>query len=400
MRSRLARWFLCTTAVLALTASGLLVFRVEKQIAARSAALAAFDLGARDALRALGALGAAQQAYVAPGQGVAFWMPKVESLATTAEENVNQLRETAASAQGRQSLMEAAAAIADFRNIDKRARDYIRSSQSLMAADVVFTEGNETAANAGQLVERAGLAEHQAFDEFSAARRQVDLYALAGAAGFASLMLVLLAAPGRAREEDVIMAVGDGSDAQAEPVRLLAPGGGAGAAGDQPRTPPGALKAAADLCTDLGRARDHADLTGLLARAAEALEASGLIVWVGSASGGDLRPAIVHGYPPQTMARMPSIPRSADNAAAAAYRTAALQIVLARPGRSSGAVVAPLVGPDGCIGALTAEIKGGAETSDTVQALAAIFAAQLTSAVSSGAAAESAPMVETKAANS
>jgi len=398
MRSRLARWFVCTTAVLALTASGLLVFRTEQHIVAKSEALAAFDLDERDALRALGDLGAAQQAYVAPGQGVAFWMPKVESLTAAAEDHVNRLRETAASAEARQSLMEAAAAIADFRNIDKRARDYIRSSQSLMAADVIFTEGNETAANAGQLVERAGLAEHQAFDAFSVRQRQLGLYALAGAGGLAALALMLLTPLGRVREEDA--AAGERPDAAVEPERLLVAAAGVNAGADEPRVAHGTLKAAAELCTELGRARDQAELTALLARAAAALEASGLIVWVGSSSGGDLRPALVHGYPPQTMARMPAIPRAADNAAAAAYRTGALQIVLARPGRSSGAVVAPLVGPDGCIGALTAEISGGAETSDTVHALAAIFAAQLTSAVANGATAEARPIAETRAANS
>jgi hypothetical protein len=51
--------------------------------------------------------------------------------------------------------------------------------------------------------------------------------------------------------------------------------------------------------------------------------------------------------------------------------------VLSRPGRSSGAVVAPILSADGCIGALSAEIRGGGETSDSVQALAAIFAALL-----------------------
>ena len=55
---------------------------------------------------------------------------------------------------------------------------------------------------------------------------------------------------------------------------------------------------------------------------------------------------------------MSRILRSADNAAAAAYRTGQLQIVLARPGESNGAVVAPLLSADGCIGALSAEIRG------------------------------------------
>ena len=77
------------------------------------------------------------------------------------------------------------------------------------------------------------------------------------------------------------------------------------------------------------------------------------------------------------VARLPPLARSADNAAATAYRTGQLQIVLARPGSSNGAVVAPLLSADGCVGVISAEIRGGGETSEGVQALAAIFAAQL-----------------------
>jgi GAF domain-containing protein len=96
-----------------------------------------------------------------------------------------------------------------------------------------------------------------------------------------------------------------------------------------------------------------------------------------------LRPVLAHGYSPQTLARMPSVPRTANNAAAAAYRTSALQIVPSRPGASSAAVVAPLLSPEGCIGALTAEINGSGEASDAVQAFAEIFAAQLASVLAS-----------------
>jgi GAF domain-containing protein len=39
--------------------------------------------------------------------------------------------------------------------------------------------------------------------------------------------------------------------------------------------------------------------------------------------------------------------------------------------------VAPILTADGCIGALSAEIRSGGETSQSVQALASIFAAQL-----------------------
>jgi len=75
------------------------------------------------------------------------------------------------------------------------------------------------------------------------------------------------------------------------------------------------------------------------------------------------------------------VPRSANNAAAAAYRSGTLQIVLARPGSSPGALVAPLLSPDGCIGALSAEVAGGGEASDGIQALVTIFAAQLATVI-------------------
>ena len=54
-----------------------------------------------------------------------------------------------------------------------------------------------------------------------------------------------------------------------------------------------------------------------------------------------------------------------------------VQIVKSRPGAAQGAVVAPLLVADGCIGALTAEIRDRAEESATTRALAQILAAQL-----------------------
>jgi len=154
-----------------------------------------------------------------------------------------------------------------------------------------------------------------------------------------------------------------------------------------PRSQPH-LRAAAAICTDFARVRDVADLRNILARAADALDASGLVVWLGTTTGGNLRPVAAHGYPQQLLDRMPSIPKSADNAAAAAYRTGSMQIVLARPGGQSGALVAPLLAPEGCIGSLTAEIKSGGESSDAVQFLAAIFAAQLATVLAASAQAE------------
>ena len=137
------------------------------------------------------------------------------------------------------------------------------------------------------------------------------------------------------------------------------------------------LKAAADLATDFGRVLDLDDLSRLLGRLADIMDASGIIVWMGSAGGADLRASLAHGYSAQAVARMPGVPRSGNNAAASAYRTGALQIVLSRPGGPAGAIVAPILAANGCIGALSAEIRGGGETSEGVQTLATMFAAHL-----------------------
>ena len=110
-------------------------------------------------------------------------------------------------------------------------------------------------------------------------------------------------------------------------------------------------------------------------------------MWLGSAEGDDLRPALAHGYPQHVVSKMPPVSRSADNAAACAYRTGEMQIVAGRPGGSDGALVAPLVGADGIFGALTLELRHGVEASHDTQSLAAIFAAEL-SAISGGTPAE------------
>jgi hypothetical protein len=55
-------------------------------------------------------------------------------------------------------------------------------------------------------------------------------------------------------------------------------------------------------------------------------------------------------------------------------------------GSANGALVAAPVTADGCIGVLSAEMKGGSERDESSQALASIFAAQLATLVSPAAA--------------
>ncbi len=383
MRSRPARLVLVAVAVIAAGAAAVFLIQSEQQISERRTRFLTFDLQARDAARVLAEVRAAQQAYVAAGQSVTVWMSKVASLIDEGTQAVDNLRASADSASARESLLQAGATIMEFGNVDRRARDYASSGQQLMAGDVVFAEGGETAAQAGQLIEAARVAESQAFDESETSRRRLQAYALGGAAAAGGIVIVILALVVPQRERGIAeVSPGTAPVTGGELMLRGDPLRKAETLGKGARHPVSELKAAARLCTELGRVSSPENLKKLLVRAAGALDASGLIIWIGSPAGADLRPVLAHGYSPQTLARMIPVPRSADNAAAAAYRTSALQIVLARPGASSGAVVAPLISPDGCIGALTAEINNRGETSEAVQALAEIFAAQLTSVLS------------------
>jgi hypothetical protein len=323
----------------------------------------AFDLHAREATDALADLRTGQQAYVAAGQGVTFWMPKVAATTDAVTSAVAALRRSAVTADARMALDQAAASVNEFAEIDKRARDYLKSSQPLMAGDVIFTEGTQTAATAARQVESARLAEQRGFDAAEAAMRKKEALALGAAAAIVLIALLVLGLPAAAATPIAAET--------APPVPA-----------EQPA--PALMKAVADLATDVGRARDFNDLGRLLEHVAELMDASGIVVWVGSLTGADLKPVLAHGYSPQTVARMPAVPKSGNNAAAAAYRTGALQIVLSRPGASSGAIVAPILTADGCIGAVSAEIRSGGETAETIQALAAIFAAQLANVISTG----------------
>jgi hypothetical protein len=375
---------------LALSAVALLVFgaaayfliQSERQISGRLQALRVFDQRSRAIAGELSAMRSAQQAYVAAGQGIVFWIPEVATLMTSASGSVEELRQSATGPEAATALTEVAARISEFGEVDQRVREYLRSGEQLMASDVVFTESSETAAAAGRQIEAARFAEQVAFDAFEAGERRRQAYVLGAAAVCTLLILLLLAL---SSSPAAVSSVESATTASAGSSLLLRETAGAVVKPPEalPRDAVPALKEAALLCTDFGRVNDVDELNKLLGRVTEVMDAGGLVVWLGSAGGGDLRPVLSHGYPAEALAQMPAVPRSANNAAAAAYRTGKFQIVLARSGATSGAVVAPLLSPDGCIGALTAEMRGGSETSDSVQALAAIFAAQLTGVLAS-----------------
>jgi hypothetical protein len=380
MRSRAVRLSCGALAWIALGAAAVFLVRTERDLTGVRARGRAFDTTALEALAGLSDIRLAQQAYVAEGQGTATWAPRVIELTGNLHTALSGLQQSATTDAARAALEEADARLAEFSRVDQRAREYLAGEQSLMAGDVIFTEGLQEAAAAARDVALARTAEGSAHDGAEARIRRHEGVALAAAGGVAAFILLLLGVSGGAnpaRQADIeATAEATAPPPDAPPViavPIVDPA--------RPTSPsaPG-LAAAAALCTAFGRLQDVAELQALLGKAAEAMGAGGLVVWLPTPDGATLEPVLTHGYSDSVRARLPKVPRSADNAAAAAYRSAHVQVVPARTAAgtpSSGAVVAPLLSAAGCIGALSAEIREGGDPSEDVQALAAIVASQL-----------------------
>jgi GAF domain len=138
--------------------------------------------------------------------------------------------------------------------------------------------------------------------------------------------------------------------------------------------------AVAALCTDLSRVDDTLALPPLLERAATLLDAAGIILWIADPEGRELTPVLAQGYPQHLIDRLGTIPRGAENATAAAFRTATLQTVYG-DGGTNGAIAAPLVTCGGCVGVMAAEVRGDTEKLRANLAAATILAAQLAALV-------------------
>ena len=350
----------------------------------------------------LGDLRAAQQAYVAAGQDRLYWTATVNSHLDTVRSGLDNLRRLAITPASIEALDSADGAVTDLERIDGRAREHVDLEQPLMASDLIFTDGLELAARASTNVELARATERTTRNETIRATRSSQATMVATAAGVSVLAVLLLIPMKRAEgpapvgsidaEKTEAVLTGesglpvedrkmfDSLDLNAVDPSPTAPDTAPPPAADSPEPVPD-LRVAADLCTDLCKVTDASELPELLARAAALMNATGIIIWVRDSSGHALRPAIGHGYPTRALARLGSIPEDGNNATAAAYRSARMQVV-ERDDTKSGALAAPLLTANNCVGVLSAELRAGWESSEAVQATAAIMAAQLATLLS------------------
>ena len=386
MRTNGARWLFILACALALAAV-VQSFRFDASSRQGEAAVRRVDHDLGLLRTALADLRGGQTAYLATGQGPEFWMRRVTDLATQLDSGLSRLRNEVESPDARTQLANAATALTDLLVIDKRARQAIESDQRFLASDIVFAEGLNATQTMLDALAAAGEAESAAVDARLLRDSRIRLALMPVA------LLVLAIAGlvwGQAPRQP---AASSEAASMAQMLRDLPPpvkAPGVPAVAAVPRTvaattPPASvidLHAAAELCVDLARVMDAEDVPTLLSRAARTLDASGVVVWVVTASGDRLLPMLSHGYAANVIARLGSLDVTADNMTSVCFRTVRPLSVpgVGHPGATS-AIAVPLVTSQGCNGVMAAELpiaKPPVEALAMARIIAAQFATMIT----------------------
>jgi hypothetical protein len=400
MKSRVLRTTLLALFVGALGAAAYVVWAGEMDARTQYGAAHVFDARGGAAARAVLELRVAQQGYVATGQGEDYWVSKVIERTTATRDALAAVRTTASAPEAHAAIDEASAAVRAFEQLDRRARDYARSGQKLLASDMIYTEAPARIEAALAALDQARDAETRGRETVvrDIRRRQLAAIAAAGAGGIL-IMLALVPLP-RVEETTDAAPVSEPAGeiglrlrerpsapvaAARDPGRMRPPPAGVATLRPVAATAPAAAAPAVDidalatLCGELARLNDTLALPDVLARAAQLMEASGIVLWIADVDGQELSPIMTHGYAPHLIARLGTLERDAQNVTAAAFRTAQLQTVRGSA-TSNGALAAPLVRPDGCVGVMAAELRTG-EVPEARLAVARIVAAQLATLV-------------------
>jgi hypothetical protein len=368
----------------ALAAAGALDWSSQTRINSADARLRLATDASRHALIDASDLRAAQQAYVAVGQGEDFWFARVSALSKDLDDVLTVFKTHLSSAEALAAADTAAGALQDFQQVDRRAREYAHARQLSQASDVIFADGFELTQKLTGAVTQAITAEAVAHGAAAADARRREAAVLAAGGGVATLALLLLI-PGRAPRppepsailsEPPVAMSGKTLD-ELNDFRVVTRPSVQSAA---PEVPSIDLAAVASLCTDLARVSDTRAVPALLGRAATILDASGIVLWIADPDGRELSPILMHGYSPRMATRLGTIARDAGNVTAAAYRTGLIQTVKG-DAVSNGAIAVPLVGAGNCLGVMAVETKNGGEQREPLLAAAKIIASQLSTLV-------------------
>jgi len=354
-------------------------FRFSQSIDRERVTLVALEreIGAIDV--ALSDLRAAQHAYFAPEyQSQEYWTRRASELLTRLETMLAGRRDAATSPAARNHYDAAAGVLAELADLDSRARERLLNGQPTVAASLVFADSNGDVQRV-----RTALADAEQAETLEAQARIVESQRLSLGVDAAALVILLLVALISPRSPKPVAA--SSASLTAQMIRDLPPPVKTAASAAPAKVPTASLTAislsdAAELCVDLARVIDGRDVPALVQRAADLLDAKGVILWTPEAGGALLRPSLTHGYSARVVAKLGTLDASGDNVTSLCFRSMRSQIMPGAGTDASGAIAVPLITPNGCAGVLAAEVRE-AKPSPELVALTRIVAAQFSALV-------------------
>lgn len=367
----------------------------------------AADRAAEQALASLVDLRGALHAYVAPGQGLPFWSGR-------SGEAIDALRKSLIAVDGAlpagASLAGALDAVDQLVAAERRAREYAGRGETLLSADVIFTEVRDLVTSSVGEVQEARSRMATAHDrQASGLRREQALLATAAILTWIVVAILLMPTPlpPPKKKDEWLDQLAEtikkpipkeplpkGTKLEpVAPVPLVPAPPAVPPVPAEPSIPVKAVRAVGEICADLSALSDTGALDGALERASAVLKANGLIVWVASNDASALAPVATYGFDPRLVARIGRIPRDSSNMTAAAFRENTPRIS-AGTDTTPAALAVSLCGPSGPVGVLSVELQGGVPADEGRVALATIFAAQLSTLAAPVPSVSSAPRPE------
>ena len=364
----------------------------------------------------------AQAAYVAAGQEPSVWMTKATESFAQADAALTRLRQTTLSVEAKARYDEAAKALTEAMSLDGRARDHAKSDR-MLASDIIFDDAPAVHRRVAEELDAARMIDMRAYEARVSRLSQLRYGMNAATLGFVTLLALLFgralrreapvsepAAAAKAdsaapagllrpdpksdiqRERPPVLARPDAKPAAAaqpdaksrQPARSAVPGRESLPLRPSPAPPvmpvppppmPANLTDVAELCVDLGRVLDSRDVPSLLERAANVLQAKGVVLWVADSAGAILRPSITHGYAEKILSRLGPLQIDSDNVTSLAFRSMRPQTMNSSSPGAPSALAVPLLTASGCVGVLAAEVKQDKPASELLP-LARIIAAQ------------------------
>jgi hypothetical protein len=389
MSHRWGRWALVVVAIAGAVAACVWALGLEGQLRLARERLNRASTHAANARAALGDVRRGLAAMASPGQAAVGWSRRAVA---GIDETRTQMIALATAAGHSEAPRPALDALERLGESERRLRDHAVGGKPLMAADVAFGEAMPHVDELERQVAETMTATTSVADRDVAMLRDRQVAALAGALGALLLTALVLAPLPRAASAPPTAAP---VVAATVPDRLaefpLAP-----ASAPPPAAPLAAvdLPALAGVCGDLAAVSDAGVLPAALDRAAVAIGARGLILWLVDGDRQHLHVAAATGYDARLLERLGAVDVNDNNPTARAYMSSAVMTTAGGDGSPAAAAI-PLAGATGTCGVLTAEfLAGDLDRQAASTSAARIVAAQLAMLVSPSPAAPSVAPVD------